>query len=128
MGAFDIDTREVLQLASDLGKVAGRMVPAVDEVMEAAALRVEVAMREDAEGSRYFRGIAPTITHDRAYGLGSVGYEVGPDRDMGGQAQLAGIAYFGGVHGGGGTLDIDGPLTAEERRLLAALGDLGDLV
>lgn len=120
------DFSEVGKLAVDLGKAVSRLLPEVDAIVKRGAQNVKDEMVADASGSRHFKGIARSISYDRAYGLGSVGYEVGVDRDRGGQAALAGIAYFGGVNGGGGTLDIDKPLRNEEPRLVKALSELGD--
>lgn len=120
------DFSEVGKLAVDLGKAVSKLLPEVDAVVKKGAQNVKNEMVQDAARSRFFRGIGPTISYDRAYGLGSVGYEIGPDRDRGMQAPLAGVAYFGGVNGGGGTLDIDKPLRNEEPRLVKALSELGD--
>lgn len=123
------DFSEVNKLAVDLGKAASKLLPEVDAVMKRGAQNVKDEMTADAKGSEHFRGkrrasVAESISYDRAYGLGSIGYEVGPDKERGGN--LAAIAYFGGVNGGGGTLDIDRPLRNEEPRLLKALSELGD--
>lgn len=91
------------------------------------AQNVKDDMVSDAEGSRHFRSVAPSISYDRSASVGQVSYDVGPDKVRAGGA-LANIAYFGGANGGGGTLDIDGPLRAEEPRLLKAIDDwLGGL-
>lgn len=120
------DFSEVQRLAVDLGRAVSKLLPDVDAIVKKGADNVKQEMVADASGSAHFKGIARSISYDRAYGLGSVGYEVGVDRDRGGQAQLGGIAYFGGVNGGGGTLDIDKPLRNEEPRLVKALTELGD--
>lgn len=114
------------ELAADLGRIASEALPEVDRIAQKGAQNVKDAMVEDAQGSRSFRPISRSISYDRAYGVGQVAYEIGPDKSRGGQ--LGVIAYFGGANGGGGTLDIDGPLKAEEPRLMKALDDfLGGL-
>lgn len=120
---LNADFSEVHKLSFDLGRASARVVPAVDAVMKRAASNVKDDMVADASKSRHFSGIARTISYDRVAGLRGIGYEVGPDRERGGQAPLAGIAYFGGVRGGGGTLDIDGPLQREAPNLDRYLGD-----
>lgn len=114
------------ELSADLGRIASRALPEADAIVKKGAQNVKDDMVSDAEGSRHFRSIARSISYDRAYSGGQVAYEVGPDKDRGGG--LGNIAYFGGANGGGGSLDIDGPLKAEEPRLLKALDDwLGGL-
>lgn len=114
------------ELSADLGRIATSALPEVDAITKKGADNVKRELVEDAEGSRAFRSIARSISYDRSYSAGQVAYEVGPDKSRGGA--LGNIAYFGGANGGGGTLDIDGPLKAEEPRLMKALDDfLGGL-
>lgn len=115
------DTAELVRFAADLGKIAGSAVPKVDEVTKKAVQNIKDEMVEDAEASKHFKGIGRTLDYDRAYSIGYVGYELGPNRDRGGQAALAGVAYTGGANGGGGTLDADGPLEHETPRFMAEL-------
>lgn len=123
-----VDATEMVRFAADLGRVASTLLPKIDAVAKRGAENIKGEMASDAAGSRHFRGIAQTIDYDRDYGLGYVGYEVGPNRERGGQAPLAGVAYFGGANGGGGTLDIDGPLEREAPKFMKALDELlGDL-
>ena len=127
--SFDIDVSQVNRLAADLRSVdIKRAVAIVDPIVKKAAQNVKDEMAADAKGSRHFGYLAGAISYDRRYSLGAVGYEVGPDKDRRGGA-IGNIAYFGGVHGGGGTLDIDKPLRSETPKLLDALGDaLGDVL
>lgn len=120
---------QVQRLAADLRRVdVPRVVSVVDPIVEKAAGNVKDEMAADARGSRHFGYMAGAISYDRRYSVGVVGYEVGPDKDRRGGA-IGNIAYFGGVNGGGATLDIDKPLRSEEPRYLAALGKaLGDLL
>lgn len=123
-----VDTSQLLHFAVDLGKVAASALPRVDAVVKRGAQQIKDDMVSDAEASKHFRGIGRTIDYDRAYGIGEVSYEVGPNRERGGQAPLAGVAYLGGANGGGGSLDLDGPLEREAPRLMKALDELlGDL-
>lgn len=120
------DIEGLRELSADLGRIASRALPEADAITKKAAQNIKDDMVADAEGSPWFRSIARSISYDRAYSTGQVAYEVGPDKDRGGA--LGNIAYFGGANGGGGTLDIDGPLKAEEPRLMKALDDfLGGL-
>lgn len=122
----NVDVSEVRMLAAELDRIASDALPLVDAVVEHAAANVRDEMRRDAQGSAYFGDMAPAITYDSHYGIGQVGYEVGPDRSRGHAgrtARLANIAYFGGAHGGGGTLSLDAPLDHEEPRMMRALDD-----
>lgn len=119
------------ELSADLGRIAASALPEVDAITKKGADNVKKQMIEDVKASPHFsskrgRGLQGSISYDRAYSAGEVGYEIGPDKARGGG--IGNIAYFGGANGGGGTLDIDGPLKAEEPRLMKALDDfLGGL-
>lgn len=119
-----VDVSQLVGLADDLARLGATAVERVDPVVKKAANNVKDDLVADAAGSEHFKGIAGTITYDRAYRIGYVGYEVGPDRDRGGQAPLADVAYNGGANGGGGTLDLDGPAEREAPRLMKALSDV----
>lgn len=119
---IDIDTHEFRVLAGDFAAGAARLLPLVDGVMKKGAQNVKDAMVADATSSGSFHQIGKTISYDRAVSLTEIGYEIGPDRRRGGAASLAG-AYFGWPAGGGASLDLDGPLRAEEPGLVKALGD-----
>lgn len=124
-----VDTSQMTRFAVDLGKLAASALPRADKVVKHGATNIKDDMVAEAEGSGgSFRGIGRTIDYERDYGIGYVGYEIGPNRALGGQAPLAGVAYLGGANGGGGTLDPDGPLEREAPRLMKALDELlGDL-
>lgn len=115
------------ELSADLGRIASSALPEVDKMAKRGAQNIKDDMVEDAEGSRHFRPVAPSISYDRSTSAGQVSYDIGPDKGRAGGA-LGVFGYFGGANGGGGTLDIDGPLKAEEPRLMKALDDfLGGL-
>ena len=126
---IEIDTSEPHALATDLGRVPGKAVPIVDEVLKRGAQNVKDDLADSARRSKHFSRIAPTISYDQRAFIGGLAYEIGPDRDRGGAAKLANIAYFGGANGGGGTLDLDGPLEREEPKTLRELArEMGDLL
>lgn len=127
--SIDVDTRELDAFVVELGRVSARSLPVVDAVMKKGIQQIKEEMVEDASNSDYFEPIARTLTYDSDYRVNQVAYELGPDRDRSGAAHLANIAYFGGANGGGGTLDLDGPLRREEPRTMAALDKaLGELL
>lgn len=117
-----VDLSELHRLEQDLGDVPGKAVDDVDAVLERGAQNIKDDLTDSARRSRHFNRIAPTISYDRRAFVGGISYEIGPDRLRGGAAKLANIAYFGGAHGGGGTLDLDGPLEREEPKTLRELG------
>lgn len=120
---FDVDGSELRALASDLGRIPGHLLPETDAIVKRGAQNVKDHMNADAAASAHFHGMAGSVTYDSAYRVGGVQYEVGPDKARRGGG-IGNIAYFGGANGGGGTLDIDAPLAAEEPRLTSAIGRL----
>lgn len=109
------------ELSADLGRISAEAVANVRPIIQKGALNIKTEMQEDAHGSRYFRALAPSISYDTEIGRDGVTAEIGPAKDRYGAAALGVIAYFGGANGGGGTLDIDGPLEREEPRFMAQL-------
>lgn len=120
--SVDVDASQVRAMVSEMGKIPGRVEPEVEAVVKRAAVNVKTALRAGAKGSKWFRRIEPSISFDRHAGLGlrTIAYEVGPRVGVA-QGSLGGIAYFGGANGGGGTLDLDGPLADEEPKMLSYL-------
>lgn len=110
-------------MSAHLGRVAASVVPKVHALVTRGAVNIKQSMREDAEASRHFRRIAPTISFDQ------VGLEatIGPEKRRAGN--LANIAYFGGAHGGGGTVRdpqraADEEAPRFERALLAIIDEV----
>lgn len=128
MSGFTIDTAEINRLALDLSRAASKSLDVVEPVLKRGAQNIKGDMAADAASSRHFASVAPSISYDRIGFASHVGYEIGPEIGRFG-GSLGDIAYFGGANGGGGTLDIDAPLTAEEPRLVTSLAKaLGDLL
>ena len=76
-----MDLSQLNRLAVELGRIPGRVVPQVREVVERGALNVKNRMVADAQGSRHFKQIARTIAYDESTRAGSVSFDIGPDRD-----------------------------------------------
>lgn len=114
--------------AQDLGRVAGKAVPDTDKVLKKGAQNIKEDLVSGARASRHFKGMAGSISYDPVGGVGSLGYEIGPDKARRGGA-LGNIAYFG-TSRGGGTLDLEGPLERErpnlERELDGLMNRWGD--
>lgn len=115
---------ELRKFAQDLGKVAGKAVPDTDMVLKKGAQNIKDDLVSDARGSKHFKGMAGSISYDPIGGMGSLGYEIGPDKGRRGGG-LGNIAYFG-TSRGGGTLDLEGPLGRESPALERELGKLVD--
>ena len=113
-------TDELRQLAADLAK--GLDAGKVREVVRKGGVNIKAQLREEAAHSLHFK-LARYIGFDEVESLAGPAVEVGPTRT--GAGRLANIAYFGGVHGGGGTLpDPQGALDAEAPQFEAALAAL----
>lgn len=119
--------QELYRFASDVARAAEAAVKDVDPIVRVEAHDLKEQMNSDLAGSRHFRGAAGSVTYDSRFSVGTVGYEVGPDKGRRGGA-IANIAYFGGSNGGGGTVDLDGTFKAAavslEKNLDKFLGGL----
>ena len=113
-------TDELRRLANDLGKIPSKALPKVDEVLKKGAQNIADGLNENLAASTHFKGAAGSVNYDQSYGIGRASYEVGPDKGRRGGA-LANVAFFG-TSRGGGTVDIDGPIRAEEAALPEFLG------
>ena len=120
---ISFDASELQRLAVDFGKASAGLLKDVDKVAQKAAQNIKDDLNAQAAGSS-FRGMAGSVTYDRTFSRGSVGYEVGPDKDRRGGA--LGNIFFFGTSRGGGTGDLDAPLREEEPRFIKALGDLAE--
>jgi hypothetical protein len=112
---------QVNQFIAQLQTAGRHALRDVDAVVKRAAQNIKTELVTEAQGSGSFSAIAETISYEQHYGRGKVAYDIGPDKDRGGAASLAGIAYFGGAHGGGGKLDFEGPLERETPRMMQHL-------
>lgn len=114
---MNIDDHELRELIVDLGKAPGKAVKPLDAVVEKAAMNIKTDLNDQASGSKHFKGIAGAVTYDSTTSIGRISYEVGPDKARRGGA-LWNIFLFGGSNGGGGSGDLDGPVDAEEPRMI----------
>lgn len=96
------------EIIRDMGKANQKLVSKMKPLMSKTALSVKKRMQADLRKSRYFKSVARSVSYDLAQttwdGTGVFQFEVGPDRSVSPSASLAGIAYFGGSNGGGGTV------------------------
>lgn len=114
-----VDVSELRTLSYDLARIPDKVQKGVRPVVAKGAMQVRDKMRADMRESNYFKGNARNISYDLKVDGGGVEAEIGPK-----PTQLAHIAYFGGANGGGGTVDILGPLGEEVEPFVSALGDL----
>ncbi|MHB1173406.1 MAG: hypothetical protein ACYCZY_13175 [Lacisediminihabitans sp.] len=126
---MSIDTSEVRQLAADMRRVPERLNRWVIPVLERGANNIKKQLRDEMAASLHFKVITPAIGYDVLYGgfgdAGTYEVEIGPSAEPGSAGNLANIAYFGGAHGGGGTVpDPQAALDAEAPKFEKALGDL----
>ena len=100
------DASELDGLAKAFRAIPAAMVPKLRGVVAKSALNTKNAMRKDAQSSRHFKQLAPTISYDlKVHAFGGDGVieaEIGPT--PGGSGSLAGIAYYGTSRPGGGTV------------------------
>jgi hypothetical protein len=120
--SFFVDSSQLRELSQNLGRVSGGLLGDADKVLKRGAQNIKNELVADAQASKHFHGMAGSISYDSDYRLGQAAYEIGPDKGRRGGA-LGNIAYFG-TSRGGGTLDLDTPLSNEAPRLEKALGDL----
>lgn len=102
---------------------------AVRGVINRGGLEMKRKMESDLSRSRSFGHIARSVTYD-VTGRTNPSVEVGPDAARSSSAPLAGIAYFGGARGGGGTVqEPDYILEAEAKTAAEWIGrELGNLL
>ena len=107
------DTSDLDRLARDLTKIPAAMVPKMRGVVAKSAVNTKKAMVADVRRSKHFRGkkkpgLDASIDYDlKVLGFGGdavIEAEIGPNRSRSVAAGLAGIAYYGGSRGGGGTV------------------------
>jgi len=120
------DFSQLDAFAAVLAQAVPAIQPKVKAVVSKGALNIKNQLREEAEKSVHFKGVAWTISYDITEDAGEVGAEIGPEKKAAGN--LGNIAYFGGVHGGGATLpDPQLALEVEADRFIAALELVVDL-
>lgn len=117
-----VDDAELRALAVDLQAAPKIVRSEARAVLARGAMNIKRQLVSEAGRSRHFR-IARTISYDFVGAGGALAVEVGPK--TGGVGSLAGIAYFGGARGGGGTIpDPKGALEAEAPAVEKYIGDL----
>lgn len=115
MTHIDIDDTDARSLIRELDKVGRNLPGEVAAVVAKAAVNVKKDMQDDMRASNHFKGATGSISYDLittpSFAEAEIGPVTGPGRRVG---DLASIAYFGGVHGGGGTVRDPMHAAAEE--------------
>lgn len=91
------------ELARDLSASPRKANSAIRSVISRGGLEMKRKMQADFRESGSFGHIARSVTYDVTRG-DNPSVEVGPNAATSRSAPLAGIAYFGGARGGGGTV------------------------
>ena len=99
-----VDNSELYALAHDFGVMPDKYVKKIRPIFNRTALEIKRGMQDDFKGSRHFKQVARSIDYEVTDGPAGLTAEVGPNAARGSAAPLAGIAYFGGSRGGGGTV------------------------
>lgn len=103
---------ELRGLASDFRQAPNGLQREARAIVRKGGVQIKNRMQREMSQSSSFRVVAPSIDFDEIGGGGTIGVEVGPNAAAGSAAPLAGIAYFGGARGGGGT--VPDPMQALE--------------
>ena len=115
---MSLDDSQLRALAQDLGLVPKGLIPKVRGVVRKGAVNVKNAMQQDLQKSKHFKAAARSVDFEEvssgAFGQTSIAAEIGPNKSRHAAAGLAGIAYFGGINGGGGTVRDPAEALAEE--------------
>lgn len=95
---------DLYALAHDFGKMPAKYVQKIRPIFNRTAVEIKKGMQADFRGSRHFRQVAGSIDYEVKSGADGFSVEIGPDAARSPSAALAGLAYFGGSNGGGGTV------------------------
>lgn len=90
-------------VARDLSAAPGKAQSKIRGVINRGGLEMKKKMKADFSSSSSFGHIARSVNYDVSGGS-NPRVEVGPNAAISRSAPLAGIAYFGGARGGGGTV------------------------
>lgn len=92
-----IDTSELGTLADDFLKAALKIDPELEVILDRAGRDIQDAARENASGYPSLPHYPASITFDITHGVGTVGVEVGPDKNLP-QGSLGNIIEYGSVN------------------------------
>lgn len=107
------------ELAADLGQAPNEVTKKVRPIIRKGGVELRRRMQREMGRSAHFGHVARSIDFDEITTAGSIGVEVGPNADRSRSAPLAGIAYFGGANGGGGTVPEPDQALSDEGQVAA---------
>jgi len=120
------NTADLDKLIHDLGQIPAKVEKKIMPIMQKTGIQTKRRLQKDLSSSRYFSRAARSIDYDvttQSFGGASIiQVEVGPNAARHKSAALAGIAYFGGSNGGGGT--VPDPIVAMRQEEPVLLGFL----
>ena len=99
-----IDNAELYALSHDFGLMPGKYTKKIRPIFNKTAVEIKKGMQKDFQGSRHFKQVARSIDYEVEVGAHGLSVEIGPNAATSPAAPLAGIAYFGGSNGGGGSV------------------------
>lgn len=118
---IDLDLTEVNRLAADLGRVSGRVVPVVAQIVEVGAHNIKDDWSSRWQGMSHLPALAAAVDYDIKPGLGVISAEIGVNKGKP-QGPLGNIAEFGSVKNA--PRPAGGPaLAAEAPKFAKALGE-----
>ena len=126
-----LDTSETQKLLDAVDSFETKVRDEAEAILVKGAVEMKRNLKENARGSKYFKQFAKKITYDKKKSRNGVDIELGPENDKPtgknpGGGPGAGVAYFGGANGGGGTLDLDEPVEREFDAIDTYMKKLGD--
>ena len=126
---MELDTEDLRRFGLEM-ETLGRVIPAqAAAVVAKGALNIKNDQQEQMQKSRYFGAVARSINYDLETTPTATTAIIGPRKGPGQPGALANIAYFGGAHGGGGTVeDPEEALKREEPKFIAAVRALGGIL
>lgn len=116
---MEFDVSEVNELAADLGRIPGRMVPPMIAAVTKSSHAVRDQMRADAGGIGHAPHFPKSITDEIRVKAGQIEAEIGPDKGLK-QGALGNILYFG-TSNNGAVLNINSALDAEAPKFQKAV-------
>ena len=109
---METDASELRDFAADVGRIGPKMQKKTKSIVSKGALNIKNTMREDFSHSAHFKQVGKTISYEVNETADGVEAEIGPNKHYR-SARIANIAYFGGIRGGGGTVDVENGLRQE---------------
>lgn len=113
------------EIAGELRAAGRTLMPQVRGVIAKGAVNIKGQLRDELAGSAHFGQAASAVSYDIDMSGDRVEASIGAVTEGRVVGDLGAIAYFGGSHGGGGTVaDPEGALLAEFEAVAEHMADL----